>query len=58
MTLYCIIAKMLFQIIGVISDHVIIPETLPPGDYVLGWRWDAEETAQVWSNCADVIISA
>ena len=45
-------------VVGVISDHVIIPETLPPGDYVLGWRWDAEETAQVWSNCADVIISA
>ena len=43
-------------VVGVISDKVIIPADLPAGDYVLGWRWDAEETAQVWSNCADVIL--
>ena len=24
-------------VVGVISDHVLIPEDLPPGDYVLGW---------------------
>jgi hypothetical protein len=23
-----------------------------------GWRYDAEETAQVWQNCADVTIAA
>ena len=41
---------------GVIVDEVIVPSDLPPGDYVLGWRWDCEESTQVWSNCADVTI--
>jgi len=40
--------------IGMISDKVIIPTTLNPGKYVLSWRYDCEETAQVWQNCADV----
>lgn len=44
-------------VVGVISDMVKIPDDLPSGDYVLGWRWDCEETAQIWQNCADVIIS-
>lgn len=59
---------------GVISDHVIIPQDITPGAYVLGWyvshlvfsppsltrcrRWDCEETAQIWSNCADIQIVA
>ena len=30
-----------------IVDHVILPKDLPAGDYVLGFRWDCEETAQV-----------
>lgn len=43
---------------GMISDEVIIPD-VKPGKYVLGWRYDCEETAQVWQNCADVnIVSA
>ena len=25
---------------------------------VLQWRWDCEETAQVWESCADVTITA
>ena len=37
-----------------IRDVVKIPKGLKPGKYVLGWRWDCEATAQVWSNCADV----
>merc|ERR1712060_569374 len=45
-------------VVGVISDHVLIPNDLPAGDYVLGWRWDCEETAQIWQNCADVTISS
>ena len=45
-------------VVGVISDHVILPKNLAPGDYVLGWRWDCEETAQIWQNCADVTIVA
>lgn len=44
--------------VGLIQDTVIIPKDLAPGDYVLGWRWDCEETAQIWENCADVTITA
>ena len=37
-------------------DKVIVD--VPPGDYVLGWRWDCEHTPQVWSGCADVRVVA
>jgi len=37
-------------------DVVKIPKGLKPGKYVLGWRYDCEATAQVWSNCADVTL--
>lgn len=30
-----------------IIDSIVIPADLAPGPYVLGWRWDCEETAQV-----------
>eukprot|EP00940_MAST-03C_sp_MAST-3C-sp2_P001904 g1904.t1 len=33
-------------VVGVISDHVYIPSDIPAGDYVLGWRWDAEESTR------------
>jgi len=39
-----------------IRDLVKIPDNLAPGKYVLGWRYDCEATAQVWSNCADVTL--
>lgn len=39
-----------------IRDVVKIPSDLKPGKYVLGWRWDCEATAQVWSNCADITL--
>lgn len=39
-----------------IVDKVKIPENLPPGDYILGFRWECEQLPQVWSNCADVKI--
>lgn len=39
-------------------DRVRIPATLRPGPYVLQWRWDCEESDQVWASCADVSISA
>ena len=41
-----------------IVDLVQLPEWLSAGAYVLGWRWDCEETAQVWASCADVHIDA
>jgi hypothetical protein len=36
---------------------VVIPEHLPAGEYVVGFRWDCEETAQIWSSCGDVTIA-
>jgi len=38
-----------------IVDQVKVPE-VPVGDYVLRWRWDAEQSPQIWSGCADVSI--
>jgi len=26
------------------------------GEWVLGWRWDCEESNQVWASCSDVTI--
>lgn len=40
-----------------IVDKVIIPADLPAGDYLFSWRWDCEQTFQIWQNCADVKIS-
>lgn len=40
-----------------IIDKVKIPEGLAPGEYLLSWRWDAEQTPQVWANCADVTVT-
>eukprot|EP00316_Scyphosphaera_apsteinii_P020496 CAMPEP_0119304344 /NCGR_PEP_ID=MMETSP1333-20130426/5583_1 /TAXON_ID=418940 /ORGANISM="Scyphosphaera apsteinii, Strain RCC1455" /LENGTH=373 /DNA_ID=CAMNT_0007307203 /DNA_START=9 /DNA_END=1130 /DNA_ORIENTATION=+ len=39
-----------------IRDVVKVPTDLPPGKYVLGWRWDCEATAQVWSSCSDITL--
>jgi len=39
-----------------IVDILQIPATLSPGKYVLGWRWDCEESTQIWSSCSDVIV--
>ena len=39
-----------------IVDYVQLPASLPKGDYVLGWRWDCEESNQIWSSCSDVTI--
>ena len=40
-----------------IMDKVEIPDNIKPGKYVLGWRWDCEESTQVWSSCSDVTIT-
>lgn len=39
-----------------IVDEVIIPNDLAPGKYVMSWRWDVEQSPQIWANCADVNI--
>jgi len=42
---------------GLVVDEVVIPADITPGDYVLGFRWDAEQTSQVWNSCADIAIT-
>jgi predicted carbohydrate-binding protein with CBM5 and CBM33 domain len=44
--------------LGMISDEVVVPKDISPGQYVVSWRWDCEETAQVWASCGDVNIVA
>ena len=39
-------------------DRVTIPADLEAGEYVISWRWDCEQTPQVWNSCADVTIAA
>jgi len=39
-----------------VQDLVQVPEDIETGKYLLGWRWDCEESTQVWENCADIII--
>ena len=39
-----------------IMDQVEVPKDLDTGDYVLSFRWDCEQTPQVWNTCADVKI--
>ena len=40
-----------------IYDKLRVPPHLEPGEYVLGFRWDCEASAQVWNSCADIIIT-
>jgi len=41
-----------------VVDQVRVPSNIPAGDYYLSFRWDSEQTPQVWSSCADVTIKA
>jgi len=41
-----------------IVDVLKIPANLKPGRYVLQWRWDCEETDQIWASCSDVAVTA
>ena len=38
-------------------DYLKVPD-VPPGEYVLSFRWDCEASAQVWQSCADITIVA
>ena len=40
-----------------VVDEVVVPDSLAPGDYLLSWRWDCEQTGQIWQNCADVHVA-
>ena len=33
-----------------IMDTVHVPTYIPAGEYLLSWRWDCEESTQVWQN--------
>jgi hypothetical protein len=37
-------------------DTLQVPANIDAGEYVLSWRWDCEETPQVWNSCADITI--
>jgi len=39
-----------------IVDKVVVPHDVEAGAYLLSWRWDCEESTQVWQNCADINI--
>jgi len=48
-------AAQLFQ--WSVVDKVRVP-SVAPGDYVVSFRWDSEQTPQVWASCSDVTIVA
>ena len=39
-----------------IMDKVEVPADIVPGEYVLSFRWDCEQTPQIWTNCANIKI--
>jgi len=39
-----------------VVDQLLVPEDLTPGEYVLSFRWDCEQTSQVWDQCANIKI--
>ena len=41
-----------------IVDKLQLPADLKPGKWVLQFRWDCEETDQVWASCSDVELVA
>jgi len=38
-----------------IVDKVRVPR-VPPGEYVVSFRWESEQTPQVWASCSDITI--
>jgi len=40
-----------------IIDKLQVPSDIGTGDYVLSFRWDCEQTSQVWTTCASIHIS-
>ena len=37
-------------------DLVAVPEDLEAGKYVLSFRWDCQNSPQIWSSCANINI--
>jgi len=46
--------KDLLQKVSIV-DELIVP--MEAGEYWLSWRWDCEQTPQIWNSCADVTVS-
>merc|ERR1711920_864472 len=40
-----------------IIDKLQLPD-LEPGEYVLSFRWDCEQSPQIWSGCSDITIKS
>ena len=38
------------------KDNVQVPASLEPGPYVLSFRWDAQNSPQVWNSCSNINI--
>ena len=39
----------------VIVDELVAPSKV--GDYILQWRWDNEQTPQIWTTCSDIKVT-
>jgi len=39
-----------------ITDDLVAPSKI--GEYIMQWRWDNEQTPQVWTTCADIRVGA
>ena len=39
-----------------IVDKLQVPADIAPGRYALSWRWDCEQTSQVWAHCSAIDI--
>ena len=39
-------------------DRRQVPATLAPGEYILSFRWDCEQTPQVWTTCSSIRVTA
>jgi hypothetical protein len=39
-----------------IEDLVKVPVALSAGEYVVGFRYDCEQTSQIWTTCADITV--
>merc|ERR1712115_270714 len=37
-----------------VMDEVTIPDHLEEGEYLLSWRWDCEQSPQIWQQCSDI----
>jgi hypothetical protein len=42
--------------IPAVVDTLKLPQHVVPGEYVLGFRWDCEQTPQIWSSCSDITV--